>query len=135
MARSLQKQLFFVEVEWGPRLLQDGVEDVYKFLDDPETTTLPERAELPTGVVTMLTGCYSVMCEDGGACYSRSCPRKVRMNICAQSVLITYFVKGMAQFLPQVMEEEPDPVKEDWTKGVPAQVLRSLSDAEINRQT
>ena len=77
VARSLQKQLFFVEVEWGLRVLQDNVEDVYVFLDDPETPTLPERAELPTAVVTMLTGCYSVMCDDGGACYSPSCPKKV----------------------------------------------------------
>ena len=36
VARSLQSQLFFYEVEWGGRVLQDGVEDVYMFLDDQE---------------------------------------------------------------------------------------------------
>ncbi|EAU90407.2 signal transducer [Coprinopsis cinerea okayama7 len=118
VARSLQRQLFFVEVEWGSRILQDGVEDVYSFLDDPETPTLPERAELPSGVVTMLTGCYSVTCGEGGPCYSGSCPSK-----------------GMSKFLPKTLETPPDPVKEDWTKGVPPQVLRDLPEYEINRQT
>ena len=77
VARSLQKQLFFVEVEWGSQVLMDGVEDVYMFLDDPENN-LAERAELPSGVVTMLTKCYSVTCgEEGMACYSQSCPSRV----------------------------------------------------------
>ncbi|KAF7790213.1 hypothetical protein EIP86_001165 [Pleurotus ostreatoroseus] len=52
VARSLQSQLFFYEVEWGGRILQDGVEDVYMFLDDQEggSTSRPEQEELPTGV-------------------------------------------------------------------------------------
>jgi RHO1 GDP-GTP exchange protein 1/2 len=36
VARSLQQQLFFYEVKWGGRQLQDGVEDVYMLLDDQE---------------------------------------------------------------------------------------------------
>ncbi len=36
VARSLQNLLFFYEVEWGSRVLQDGVEDVYMFMDDEE---------------------------------------------------------------------------------------------------
>ncbi|TFK21787.1 signal transducer [Coprinopsis marcescibilis] len=117
VARSLQKQLFFVEVEWGSQVLLDGVEDVYMFLDDPEIN-LAERAELPSGVVTMLTKCYSVTCEEGYPCYSQSCPSR-----------------GMGKFLPQVPEQIVNPVKEDWTKGVPAQVLRDLPEFELNRQT
>ena len=39
VARSLQSQLFFYEVEWGGRQLQDGVEDVYMFLDDQEAAS------------------------------------------------------------------------------------------------
>lgn len=75
VARSLQRQLFFYEVEWGSRILQDGVEDVYMFLDDAETG---ERVEYPSGVVTMLTKCYSIMCNEGTKpCYSYSCPLRV----------------------------------------------------------
>lgn len=79
VSRSLQTQLFFYEVEWGGRVLQDGVEDVYMFLDDPEGATdgVPERAELPSGVVTMLTKCYSPSCGEGPECYAYGCPRKV----------------------------------------------------------
>ena len=79
VARSLQSQLFFYEVEWGSRILMDGVEDVYMFLDDQEggSDAIPEREELPTGVITMLTRCYSPSCGDGISCYAYSCPRKV----------------------------------------------------------
>ena len=49
--------------------------------------------------------------------------------------MLTLSSKGMVKFLPEVMDEEPDPVKKDWTKGVPGQVLRSLPEAEVNRQT
>jgi len=78
VARSLQSSLFFYEVEWGSRVLQDGVEDVYMFLDDQDggSEAHIERAELPSGVETILTKCYSASC-DGPGCYVRSCPRKV----------------------------------------------------------
>ena len=79
VARSLQSQLFFYEVEWGNRVLQDNVEDVFMFLDDQEGTSeaAMEREELPTGVITMLTRCYTPTCGDGGVCYSYGCPRMV----------------------------------------------------------
>jgi len=79
VARSLQSQLFFYEVEWGGRALTDGVEDVYMFLDDQEggSDTRIEVEELPTGVVTYLTKCYTPCCVDGHPCYAYSCPRRV----------------------------------------------------------
>ena len=79
VARSLQSQLFFYEIEWGGRVLQDNVEDVFMFLDDQEGTSeaAMEREELPTGVITMLTRCYTPMCGEGGVCYSYGCPRMV----------------------------------------------------------
>jgi hypothetical protein len=110
VARSLQNLLFFYEVEWGSRVLQDGVEDVYMFLDDYEmgpsasgsggdidstgsraTSQLNgtgeggvivesspiERTELPTGIITFLTKCYSPLCDGTGDCYAYDCPRRV----------------------------------------------------------
>lgn len=79
IARGLQSQLFFYEVEWGGRILQDTVEDVYMFLDDQEggSDSRPEQTELPTGVYTPLTKCYAPSCIDGGTCYAYSCPRRV----------------------------------------------------------
>ena len=80
VARSLQSQLFFYEAEWGDRVLQDGVEDVYMFLDDEEggSDAPREREELPTGVITMLTKCYASSCGEGPPCYAYACPRRVR---------------------------------------------------------
>jgi hypothetical protein len=48
-------------VECGGRVLQDGVEDVYMFLDDQEgpTDSPPDQAEFPTSVITVLTWHYS----------------------------------------------------------------------------
>ena len=52
------------------------------FLDDQEggSDAPPEREELPTGVITMLTDCYSPGCGDGTPCYAYSCPRRVRTS-------------------------------------------------------
>jgi hypothetical protein len=82
VARSLQQQLFFYEVEWGGRVLQDGVEDVYMFLDDQEggADAPRDREELPTSVITVLTRCYSPSCSDAQPCYSFACPRRLRVG-------------------------------------------------------
>ncbi|KAF8956940.1 CNH domain-containing protein [Flammula alnicola] len=122
VARSLQNQLFFYEVEWGGRVLQDGVEDVYMFLDDQESGSdaVPEREELPTGVITMLTRCYSPSCGEGVVCYSYTCPRK-----------------GNNAFIPPVVQAEAPAVakEEEWTKTIDESILKSLPQSEINRQT
>jgi RHO1 GDP-GTP exchange protein 1/2 len=82
VARSLQSQLFFYEVEWGGRVLQDNVEDVYMFLgEESEGSSSGARdllnQELPTGVVTTLASCYAPTCDDENPCYSWACPRRV----------------------------------------------------------
>ncbi|KAF8892159.1 Dbl-like domain-containing protein [Infundibulicybe gibba] len=118
VARSLQSQLFFYEVEWGGRVLQDGVEDVYMFLDDQEGAP---REELPTGVITVLSKCYAPLCGDGRpACYAFGCPRQGN---------------SIAHQLPGTMETPVGTVREEWIKTVPAEVIRSLPETEINRQT
>ncbi|KAL1658879.1 CNH domain-containing protein [Schizophyllum commune] len=120
VARSLQNQLFFYEVEWGGRELQDGVEDVYMFLDDAEGPSSGglERAELPTGVVTMLTKCYSPSCGEDTPCYCYSCPRKG------------------AAFTGIVPESTTmSTASSEWPNTVAPEVLASLPDSEINRQT
>ncbi|KAJ7623683.1 signal transducer [Roridomyces roridus] len=120
VARSLQSQLFFYEVEWGGRVLQDGVEDVYMFLDDVEGASDAPREELPTGVVTMLTKCYTPSCEDEVPCYSYGCPRR-----------------GNTLVLPTPGPAETPtlPLREEWPNTVPQEVLSQLPESEINRQT
>ena len=93
VARSLQSQLFFYEVEWGDKPLQDGVEDVYMFLDDLEghSESQREREELPTAVITMLTKCYTSTCSDEDPCYSWVCPRR-RVSLQIQIIPIMQIV-------------------------------------------
>ena len=78
IARSLQGQLYLHEVEWGGKVLTVGVEDVFVFLDDQDgvSGSAPERAELPTGVVTFLTKCYAPSCTEEEPCYSYACPKR-----------------------------------------------------------
>lgn len=89
VAQSLQNQLFFYEVEWGGRTLSDSVEDVYMFLDDdgdgeadagPSNMILDGFAELPSGVITLLTKCYSPSCNEGGPCYAYGCPKRGQVS-------------------------------------------------------
>ncbi|KAG5643359.1 hypothetical protein DXG03_001041 [Asterophora parasitica] len=119
IARSLQSQLMFYEVEWGGRILQDGVEDVYMFLDDEEGGSNAPREALPTSVVTILTRCYSPSCGEGPECYAYGCPRKG---------------DSLRNLLPIRMETSSGAVREAWPKTVSPEVLRSLSETEINRQ-
>ncbi|EJD48095.1 Dbl-like domain-containing protein [Auricularia subglabra TFB-10046 SS5] len=114
VARSLQSQLFFYEVEWGGRSLSDSVEDVYMFLDD-EVEGMSEgapREELPTSVVTVLTKCYSASCVDGEECFSYACPRK----------------QGVRSSFIHIFS------KREWSQSVEPTVLHSLPESEVKRQ-
>ncbi|KZT00585.1 Dbl domain-containing protein [Laetiporus sulphureus 93-53] len=121
VARSLQSQLFFYEVEWGGRVLQDGVEEVYMFLDDQEgaSDARIEREELPTAVITLLTRCYSPSCYDETPCYSYACPKRNR-NM---------------PLLTSTEKEEEEEMDESWVNTVPQEVLKTLPESEVNRQT
>ncbi|KAF8075178.1 CNH domain-containing protein [Lyophyllum atratum] len=118
VARSLQGQLMFYEVEWGSRILQDGVEEVYMFLDDDEGSNAPREA-LPTSVVTILARCYSPSCGEGPECYAYGCPRKG---------------DSLTKLLPSIMEAPSNAVREAWPKTVAPEVLLNLTESEINRQ-
>ncbi|KAG8803133.1 hypothetical protein FRC17_006248, partial [Serendipita sp. 399] len=128
VARSLQSQLFFYEVEWGGRLLQDGLEDVYMFLDDNPVSEgniegyRMEREELPTGVITLLTKCYAPSCQEGSACYSYSCPRR-------ESALTLESHLSSSTPAPEPVPDMP------WGQMVDKQTLDSLPEAEVRRQT
>lgn len=122
VARSLQQQLFFYEVEWGQKLLQDGVEDVYMFLDDLEgnSEAQREREELPTAVITSLTRCYASGCSEDEPCYSFACPRRQA---------------GRIVDLGPVVEPEVHHQTEDWLSTVDPGILHTLPESEVHRQT
>ncbi|KAJ3795639.1 Dbl-like domain-containing protein [Lentinula aff. detonsa] len=127
VARSLQSQLFFYEVEWGGRVLQDGVEDVYMFLDDldggsssAQPSSPSELTELPTGIITALTKCYSPDCVEGMTCYSPRCPRKASSLVAVDPGSPISKVRDRG---------------EEWIKSVSSEVLVNLPESEVNRQT
>lgn len=103
IARNLHRNMFFNEVDWDDtRQLRDSHEQVYCFQDDEEQATIdylngnvagagvyspsaraheaPNQAqEVPNGVITRFTKCYSPFCgmegtSGSGACYSLYCP-------------------------------------------------------------
>ncbi|KAG8763381.1 hypothetical protein FRC11_004256 [Ceratobasidium sp. 423] len=127
VARSLQNQLFFYEVEWGGQALRDGVEDVYMFLDDQGggSDQRFEREELPTGVITLLTSCYSPSCSLGlpGKCYAYGCPRGYQAS---------------AALGRQLSAQESRPAEKEttaeWADSVDPEVVRSLPESERRRQ-
>jgi len=77
IARCLQSQLFFSEVEWGARPVEDGVEDLYIFMDDLGCNSNAPREALPSSLITVMAKCYSPSCGEGPDCYAYGCPRKV----------------------------------------------------------
>ncbi|KAH8833200.1 CNH domain-containing protein [Flagelloscypha sp. PMI_526] len=118
-ARSLQSQLFFMEVEWGGGVLQDGVEDVFMFPDESDFG-IDGPGGLPNGVITTLTKCYSATCAEDDPCYSGVCPRRKRPPPTSNEM---------------VYEPPPKPIVDSWSANVPREVLQRLPPAEVNRQT
>jgi hypothetical protein len=81
VARSLHMQLFFFEVRDNTQPVDDGLDQVYIFADEGGTG---DWEELPTGVLTQVTNCYSPLCArltaygiGGGGCLSPSCPNNI----------------------------------------------------------
>jgi hypothetical protein len=93
VARSLHKQLFFVEVDWDDKPLRDAMDDVYQFNEIDGAGAM--AYELPTyahpvtlwdstnhvhahrGVQIMVTKCYSPSCVADKGCYSPRCPYNI----------------------------------------------------------
>ncbi|KAJ3767050.1 Dbl homology domain-containing protein, partial [Lentinula raphanica] len=89
--------------------------------------------ELPTGIVTALTKCYSPDCVEGVRCYSPRCPRKGDSVLGPLGVLNGGVETGEAGESSARAGERGG--REEWRESVPAQLLRSLPESEVNRQT
>ncbi|KAK0467039.1 uncharacterized protein EV420DRAFT_662051 [Desarmillaria tabescens] len=92
IARSLQTQFLFCEVGsqgWGEETIYNSEECIYMFLDDQEDPlSIRSDDEIPTGVVPMLTRCYSPTCSDDWPCFSYACPRWGYAQPSRQSVTV-----------------------------------------------
>jgi hypothetical protein len=88
--------------------------------------------ELPTGVFTMLTECYSSTCSTTQLCYSITCPRRMeqqaRLNMKPQREL-------KAQISQESLGEGSGPDAGTlWIHSVPKEIADTLSETEKRRQ-
>ena len=125
MAQSLQNQLWFVEVDWDIKPLRDSSEDVFRFMSEMEGMGEGLTSELPSGLMTMATKCYSPSCTGDRRCYAARCPFKTSPDT----------------FLGQKQVAVPRPApttsmsRGDWTQNVEPMILRNMSEAQYTRQT
>lgn len=126
LAQSLQNQLWFVEVDWDIKPLRDSSDDVFRFMGDMEGIASGADAlttELPKGLMTMATRCYSPSCTGDKRCYSPRCPYKTSPHT---------FLPTEESIIPL-----PTPVSgrhDDWKEDIDPLMLRDLSPRTITRQ-
>ncbi|KAF7732803.1 RHO1 GDP-GTP exchange protein 2 [Apophysomyces ossiformis] len=90
VGRALDAQNFFHDINYEHRL-RDSSDELYRFRDQvqamgvgqepTEKKAVLDDDELPNGVFTLLTECYSPTCTRDNLCYSTSCPRKTRKTL------------------------------------------------------
>lgn len=124
LAHSLQNQLWFVEVDWDIKPLRDSAEDVFRFMGEMEGMGSGDAltGELPKGVSTMATRCYSPSCTGDNRCYAPRCPYRTSPEV----------FLGRRDITPL-----PTPARSsrgDWTEDVDPMVLYHLSPEQKNRQ-
>ncbi|ORX40726.1 CNH domain-domain-containing protein [Kockovaella imperatae] len=90
----------------------------------------PDDDDIPTGVFTLLTDCYSPTCSRENLCYSINCPRRLeqmkRLNMKPQP--------GLTR---KISDESLRDVKETgtlWIHSVSQDILDSVDDTEKKRQ-
>ncbi|KAJ3901831.1 CNH domain-containing protein [Lentinula edodes] len=134
VARSLQCQLLFYEVDGGGRELCDGVEEVYIFFSEDNISSSPTVLPLPTAVVTMLTRCYVPTCVDDKPCYAWDCPKRglsiQRMLSSSSSNIVPVVVNIPIISSYPYLEEERKP----WKETVPEEVFSRIPEGEVKRQ-
>jgi hypothetical protein len=96
VGRALEDQLFIHNVTYGLRL-KDSEREIYQlrlgaeflcaddgrpYVDDDQASiwSWGEEPTIPTGVFTLLTGCYSPTCTGDRPCYSFLCRRRLEQQ-------------------------------------------------------
>nr|XP_019015157.1 uncharacterized protein I206_01245 [Kwoniella pini CBS 10737]OCF53938.1 hypothetical protein I206_01245 [Kwoniella pini CBS 10737] len=127
-ALSLQNQLWFVEVDWDIKPLRDSSDDVFRFMGEMEGMGSGGdglTTELPKGLMSMATRCYSPSCMGDKGCYAPRCPFKTNPNSFLEKIdnTITASVSTPASIRHG-----------DWKDDVDPLLLRDLSPQQMARQ-
>ncbi|WWC58812.1 uncharacterized protein I303_101356 [Kwoniella dejecticola CBS 10117] len=127
-ALSLQNQLWFVEVDWDIKPLRDSSDDVFRFMGEMEGMGSGGDAlttELPKGLMSMATRCYSPSCTGDKGCYAPRCPFKTNPN--------TFLEKIDNTITPSL--STPASIRHgDWKDDVDPLLLRDLTEKQMARQ-
>ncbi|CAI2166629.1 18259_t:CDS:10 [Funneliformis geosporum] len=140
LGRAFDSQKFFHDVTYDHRL-RDSPNELYQFRKMPsilssenyelEDIVNEEDAEndLPNGVFTLLTDCYSPTCSQYNLCYSIACPRRLeqhaRKNMKPNPGLKRSVSRGS-------ISDKKD--QKLWIHSVPAEIAKSVSETEKKRQ-
>lgn len=158
LGRALDAQKFFHDVTYDHRL-RDSPHEIYQFKerltfapsdedaqitdngeplpspDDempepvPEPKVQDDPADLPNGVFTLLTDCYSPTCTRDRLCYSIACPRRLeqqaRLNMKPQPGLKRSMSRG------SLSDKKETKL---WSHSVSQEILDSVTDKEKKRQ-
>ncbi|CAG8462623.1 2782_t:CDS:10 [Funneliformis mosseae] len=139
LGRAFDSQKFFHDVTYDHRL-RDSPNELYQFqkmpsilssenyeLEDNEEDA--EENDLPNGVFTLLTDCYSPTCSQYNLCYSIACPRRLeqhaRKNMKPNPGLKRSVSRGS-------ISDKKD--QKLWIHSVPAEIAKSVSETEKKRQ-
>ncbi|KAG1460108.1 hypothetical protein G6F56_006023 [Rhizopus delemar] len=96
--------------------LMDSKEKLYMFRYKKEHD-VPTEKELPNGVYTPVTDCYSPTCKDDYPCYSHYCPKRKSLE--------------GSQSQSSLQEKDEDSL---WIHSVPSSVLEATLPDEVKRQ-
>ncbi|ORE01506.1 hypothetical protein BCV72DRAFT_236298 [Rhizopus microsporus var. microsporus] len=121
IGRALGSQQFFHDVNYEHQLL-DCERELYVFRhkkDDISTKDESQIIDLPQGVYTPFTNCYSITCTTQHPCYSFSCPKRKGLK------------RSMSQSSAHEKEEETNSL---WIHSVPGSIVEATSSQEIKRQ-
>ncbi|KAH7101466.1 CNH-domain-containing protein [Auriculariales sp. MPI-PUGE-AT-0066] len=157
LGRALDAQKFFHDVTYDHRL-RDSSSEIYRFstrvapwgsgeINGVAETTEHDDAcptddadgeqNLPVGVFTLLTDCYSPTCSRDRLCYSISCPRRVEQQR-RQHLKPSGGLRQPAQEILDAAEDPADDAVVEtgtlWIHSVPQEVVDSVSDTEKKRQ-
>ncbi|CAO3576712.1 unnamed protein product [Absidia cylindrospora] len=141
VGRALDHQHFFHDVTYEHHL-RDSRDKIYQFKHQPNyalqqdlaTTTNVDisssrrrnmdrsglsKKDLPNGIFTLLTNCYSPTCSRDQGCYSVHCPRKGKL---------------VKRSISQSSLQEKEENRSLWIYSVPKAVVDATSKEEIKRQ-
>lgn len=118
--------MWVVPVDWDlDKLLRDTADDVFTFVGDVEGF----QGEVPTGVQTMATKCYSASCTGNGECYAPRCPYKTSANTFLQVANAVEDEASSSQAATSLVKNA-----EDWTHDLDPSLLAELTEDQRKRQ-